>query len=133
MFDTQLHLWAVLLGVVAHLLIGWIWYGPLFGKKWMALVGKTMEDVGSPMKAMLLGLVTALFKSYFLDRAVTAIGADSIGAAIMVAFWLWFGFVLMVELLKVFYEGRNTTLVTLDVGYQLAWFIVTGAIVGAFI
>lgn len=133
MFDTQLHLWAVLLGVVAHAVIGMIWFGPLLGKRWMALVGKTPDELGNPGKAMLGALLTSLFKAYFLDRIVTGMGADGIGSAIMIAFWIWFGFILMYDLLKYFYEGRSSGLVTLDTGFNLVWFIATGAIIGAFI
>lgn len=133
MFDSQLHLWAVLLGVVAHAVLGMLWFGPLFGKRWMALVGKTPDDIGNPMQAMVGGLVTSLFKAYFLDRIVTGMGADGIGSAIMIAFWIWFGFILMYDLLKYFYEGRSTGLVTLDTGFELVWFVAAGAIIGAFL
>lgn len=30
---------AVVLAAVVSMIVGWLWYGPLFGKQWMALMG----------------------------------------------------------------------------------------------
>ena len=35
---------AILVATVAAFVLGGLWYGPLFGKAWMAALGKTEED-----------------------------------------------------------------------------------------
>ena len=40
---------AVGLGTVATMLLGYLWYGPLFGKLWSAKSGQAMQS-GEPMK-----------------------------------------------------------------------------------
>ncbi|MCK7535472.1 MAG: DUF1761 domain-containing protein [Marinilabiliales bacterium] len=36
--------WAVATGAVLSMVIGAIWYGPLFGKKWAEIIGADMSD-----------------------------------------------------------------------------------------
>lgn len=38
-FITSINYWAVLVSAFCAFFIGWIWYGPLFGKLWMKLNG----------------------------------------------------------------------------------------------
>ena len=39
-FD-QINFLAVLVGGVINMAVGFVWYGPLFGKLWLRLIGKT--------------------------------------------------------------------------------------------
>lgn len=45
---------AVLAAVVANMVLGFLWYGPLFGKSWRAAVGKTEEDRPDPSLGLYL-------------------------------------------------------------------------------
>ncbi len=47
----DINLLAVLLAAVAFFAIGAIWYGPLFGKPWMALNGVIVGEDGKPKHA----------------------------------------------------------------------------------
>ena len=42
--DIQVNYVAILACGISAMVIGSIWYGPLFGKTWMQLTGKKMED-----------------------------------------------------------------------------------------
>ena len=35
----------VILAAISAMVVGYVWYGPLFGKPWMKLVGITKEDI----------------------------------------------------------------------------------------
>ena len=40
---------AVILGAVLNVVLGMLWYGPLFGNLWLKLIEKKKEDIsGSP-------------------------------------------------------------------------------------
>jgi hypothetical protein len=41
----NINYWAVLVCGVLSMVIGFVWYGPLFGKKWMEIVGATFKDI----------------------------------------------------------------------------------------
>ena len=49
---------AVLVAVVAAQVVGFLWYGPLFSKQWMAALGRTQEEVRAegPGPAMIVGI-----------------------------------------------------------------------------
>ena len=130
MFTTQVHLWAVLVSVVAYSLIGWIWYGPLFGKQWMAAMKISKEGMSGSMMPMLYGVIVSVFKAYFLDRVVTLTGVSTVFGAMVSAFWIWFGFILTYGLILHIYERRSNALTTIEQGFELVWFLVAGALIG---
>ena len=41
---SLLNIWAVLGSMVASIVFGFLWYGPLFGKPWMRLSGIVMPS-----------------------------------------------------------------------------------------
>jgi hypothetical protein len=41
---------AVLLAAVANMVVGMLWYGPLFGKQWQALMGFNADSMKSITK-----------------------------------------------------------------------------------
>ena len=42
--------WAIASGAVLSMVFGAIWYGPLFGKKWMELIGVNSADLEARKK-----------------------------------------------------------------------------------
>ena len=44
--------WAVLVCAVLAMALGFLWYGPLFGKKWMNIVGVGPADLAARQKMM---------------------------------------------------------------------------------
>ena len=52
----------VLIATIVSFIFGYLWYGPLFGKKWMKLMGFTKRSLKSmkmtPATAMILGFVS---------------------------------------------------------------------------
>ena len=62
---------AVIVGAIVSFLVGWAWYGPLFGKKWAEGVGVELGNAQNmPMGAMGLQMLGLLLMSWFV--AVTA-------------------------------------------------------------
>jgi hypothetical protein len=45
MLTFDLNWLAVLVAIVANMIVGALWYGPLFGKQWMKEEGLTMGDI----------------------------------------------------------------------------------------
>ncbi len=90
--DIVINYWAVVGGAIFLFVMGMTWYGPLFGKTWMRIMGvesMTKEEIAKAQKEMMpmymiqvaLGLVTSFVLYYF----VQLIGMH-------VAFWIWLGF-----------------------------------------
>lgn len=61
---------AVLLTAIVRMIVGILWYGPIFGKQWKKLMGFTDESMKvmkmKPMQATAGGFVTALIMAYVL-------------------------------------------------------------------
>lgn len=65
------------------MIVGAIWYGPIFGKKWMNVNGFSEEDLKGGNMVLILGL-SYLF-SVFMAFAVTGIAIHQTGAFQMMA------------------------------------------------
>ena len=53
---------AVLVAAVSNMIIGFLWYGPVFGKQWIALMGMPPEKVAEAKAKGMKGM----WKSYAL-------------------------------------------------------------------
>ncbi len=92
---------AVLVCAIVSMIIGSIWYGPLFGKQWMKIMEaeKMSPERQKAMKKsmglmyfvqFILSITTATVLAYFINLA--AISAPTVsGVCIAVIAWLGFG------------------------------------------
>lgn len=89
----------VLLGGVVSMIVGSIWYGPLFGKKWMEICGvsamdeakrKEMQKAAMPLYAV--QFILSLVQMYVLMGLITYTNSFQVGA--IVAAFMWLGFVM---------------------------------------
>jgi hypothetical protein len=56
--------WLAILGAtLASFALGGLWYGPIFGKAWMAAIGKKQEELPSNATPFIVSFVTALITS----------------------------------------------------------------------
>ena len=96
--EFEINYLAVIGATVAVMVIGMLWYGPVFGRQWRHLMGYTPES----MKAMKLtagqaiagGIITAFLKAFVLAHVALAFGATGVEGAFMLAFWMWLGLVM---------------------------------------
>jgi len=114
---------AVLVAALVNFVVGWIWYGPLFGNVWKGLMGFTDESMKSmklsAMQAMVGGFITSLVMAYVLSHFVVIFGAIGIAGAFELAFWVWLGFVATTSISAFLWEGKPFKLFVLNAGEQL--------------
>lgn len=131
---SNLNFLAVLVAAFSAFFIGWIWYGPLFGKKWMELNGFTKENM-SQKKWLPLPLIMGINYIATLLAAFSLamfLGTESdavfgIFAGLMIAiFWIATS-----RLNDVLYEQKPMGLFWINVGYNVAIYVIMGAIIGA--
>jgi hypothetical protein len=121
---------AVIAATLAGFAIGGLWYGPLFGKEWMALNGITMQNMPKHNLFKLYGttiflnLVAAISLAMFIGPSDWRFGAF---AGFMT------GLTFVATALGVIYvfESKPLKLWCINAGYQVVFFTVMGAIVGA--
>ncbi len=126
---------AVLAGAVSNMVLGFLWYGPLFGKMWMRLSGITAEKIDAAKaqgmtKNYVISFVGALVMSYVLAHALVFgnayLNTQGVSAGLMVGFWNWLGFVAPVTVGMVLWDGKPWKLWVLTNGYYLVSLLVMG-------
>ncbi|OGY97748.1 MAG: hypothetical protein A2855_01720 [Candidatus Liptonbacteria bacterium RIFCSPHIGHO2_01_FULL_57_28] len=136
---TPVNYLAVLVAAIVAVVLGGLWYGPVFGKKWIALMGMTPEQIEAGKKKgmakeYILTFIGSLVMAYVLAWGLfagapylAAEGTVGAVAGICLGLLAWLGFVAPVTLGSVLWEGRSWTLWFLNNGY----YVVTLAVIGA--
>ena len=128
---------AVLAAAVSSMVIGFLWYGPLFGKQWMAWSGMSAADkdkasssgMGKSYALMLVGsLVMAFVLAHALVFASAYLDAAGVSAGLAAGFWNWLGFIAPVTLGSVLWDNKPWKLWVLNNAYQLVTLCVMGVI-----
>ncbi len=122
---------AVLTAAVATFLIGGLWYGPLFGRRWMAASGVGEERLREGGRgrifgvAFLLQLVAAAVLALFVPTQTT-VGTGALAGFAVGLFWVAtsLGVIYL-------YERRPLAHWAVNAGYQMIAYAVMGAILGA--
>ncbi len=125
MFDLSNISWlAVIVAVVANMVLGFLWYGPLFGKAWLAAVDKKEDELTQSPTMYIVPVLTSLIGAIVLWNVMQATGLGGI----MAAFWMWLGFIALTNLTNNLFRGYSTTLWALEAGNHLVSFGLTGLI-----
>ncbi|HEV2883856.1 MAG TPA: DUF1761 domain-containing protein [Pyrinomonadaceae bacterium] len=124
---------AVIVAAVIHFIIGGLWYGLIFGNKFLEIIGWTPEQQAqivaqSHWSQYLVAFLTSLTLVYILAHFVQYTGAKGAVGGMQTAFWLWLGFVATTQLATVIFEQRKLGLYLLNVGYQLVAGLICGAL-----
>ncbi|OGG06027.1 hypothetical protein A3D05_02870 [Candidatus Gottesmanbacteria bacterium RIFCSPHIGHO2_02_FULL_40_24] len=125
---------AVLVSAVLAMISGFIWYGPIFGKKWMKLVGMTersMDNAKSNMsRTYIISFASAMVMAYVLVHFIKFSLADSFVTGMSVGFWSWLGFVATTSLTGYLYseKPKPSELYFIDNGYQLLTLMLMGGL-----
>lgn len=130
--DISVHWTAALVAGVVAFIIGFLWYGPVFGKQWIAMMKIPQSEVDA-MKAkgmsamlpqMVAGLVQQIIIAAVLSHLLTALNISDAMAATWLAVLVWFGFVAAVTLSQVLWEKRTIALYAFNSVYVLVTFVV---------
>ena len=124
---------AVLVAAVAHFIIGGLWYGLIFGNKFLELIAWSPEKLRemeshNPAKEMVVAFISGLVLVYVLAHFIQYTGARTAIEGLQTAFWLWLGFVATTQLATVIFEERKLGLYLLNIGYQLVGCAIAGVI-----
>lgn len=123
---------AVVAAAVASFVVGWLWYGPLFGKTWTKLSGHTMGNKDEMPKAMTLVFVGLLVTAWVLSAFLQLTGSTTLTSALPVAVWAWFGFQAPEAMGVVLWEGKSWNLYFLNAAQKLVNLLVMAAVLTYF-
>jgi hypothetical protein len=125
----SVNLLGVLVAAVASMVVGFLWYGPLFGKTWMKLSGmKEMGDKSQAMRNYGLTFVGSLIMAYVLGAFLSMTQTVVLTGALTMAFWAWLGFQATILVGTVLWEGKSWNLYALNAVYWLVNLLVMAAV-----
>ncbi|HSW71585.1 MAG TPA: DUF1761 domain-containing protein [Gammaproteobacteria bacterium] len=120
---------AVLVAAVAAMVIGYIWYGPLFGKMWMKESGmKDMKGSGNMAMTYAIQYVAAAVMAYVLAVMLKMSGTTDLMMAVKMAFWIWLGFIATTLIGSVLFEKKSWGYYLVNAGYHLVTLAVVAAV-----
>ncbi|MEQ8525828.1 MAG: DUF1761 domain-containing protein [Gracilimonas sp.] len=128
---------AVVAASLVGFAIGFVWYGPLFGKKWMASVGMTEEDAQNGNMGKIFGftlifqfiMAFCLAMFFYGDPASAEMINGSNGA--FYGFLTGFGWVATAIGVNALYEQKSWTYIFINGSFWIVVFTLMGLILGA--
>ena len=124
---------AVFVAALAYWLLGAVWYGVVFGGRWMVLENMSMEQAKSmnPVLPYVVSFILNILIAYSLAQICIWRNADTIGRGASVGVLLWIGFIGPITYTTYMYEMRPKELFAINQFYPLAGMVLMGAIIGA--
>ena len=137
--DVVINYWAILGCVVFSMIVGFLWYGPLFGKIWSKEMGFTDADreaaMANPNRMYLNYALTAIGSAliaYVLAHALVFGNAymhtSGISGNLMGATWYWLGLMVPVLLNEVLFGKKTWTVFGINIAYYLVLMLGMAAI-----
>ena len=134
---SLLNVWAILAATVSTFLVGYLWYGPLFGKAWMNTVGLTEEQLHEANMAKIFGLsfifelIMAFNLAMFLTGSPEAAEMITAGMGAFYGFLTGFGWIFFAVAVHSLFERRSWKYIFINGGYWAVSFTIMGLIIGA--
>lgn len=121
---------SVLVAAIVMLVVGFVWYAkPVFGKKWAALSGLSMDGPKQGMMKGMIGMfIASLIASWVLAMSLKAWQVTSVTEAFMGAFFLWLGFVATTHIGSVLFEKKPLALFAINAVHYLVGLALAGAV-----
>jgi uncharacterized membrane protein YjjP (DUF1212 family) len=130
--------WAVLACGVLSMVVGFLWFGPLFGKAWLRVVKATPEDLAARQAMQksagplyFVQFILALFQAWVLAYYIAGWKEAS---GLTNALWIWAAFIMPIVAGMSMWNNDSRrvawTRFLLQAGYQLVLFILYGLILG---
>jgi hypothetical protein len=129
---TGMNWLAVIVSGAAAMMIGFFWYGPLFGKAWMKANKFTEKDMKkmkiTPKMAMSFGTINSFVMAILLALIFSALKSNSLVDGIIAGVVLWAGIAATTRVNSVIFEQRPLSLYIINAGYDLTTILAMGII-----
>ena len=140
--EIMINWWAVIVSAVVSIVIGSLWFGPIFGKKWMEVMGvdkateaEKKEMMNNAVMLYVLQFVLSIVTIYVLAHYIAGWQPQP-GAwgGITNALWIWLGFIMPTLAGNAMWSGKTKRLARnmflINAGYTFVLYVVFGAILG---
>ncbi len=117
--EVDINVLAVVVATIAHQVLGFLWYGPLFGKLWLREVGKTREEIAQgPATGMIIAVVGSLLSALAIALLLTLSDDPTVGLGLAVGAVAGVGFAAASTFTTGAFEERKPKVSALFSGYR---------------
>ena len=134
MKELKINYLAVLAAVILQFVLGFLWYGPLFGGPWMEMVGldaATVEANPPGAGIWITNVVSAALAMYVLAWLFVKLKVESLLKGIWIGFVIGATFVLMSRMTSGMFSDYPYWLEWINGGYTTVGLMIGGAVLGA--
>lgn len=129
----NINLLGVVIAGVIGMAVGFSWYGPIFGKLWVKLMGFTKEDMEEAQKkSMILSYALGLLGQFITAYALSILVASSFqyfgGFSYSPILWIWLGIIVPIQMGAVLWERKPWALFALNCAYYLVQLLAMGLV-----
>ena len=135
--NVPVQYWAILLAAIVNMVLGALWFGPLFGKSWAKHGGmgqhemeKAKEKGMTKNYALMFGgsLLMAYVLAQTLIFANAYLNTSGLSSGLMIGFMSWVGFIVPVTIGVVLWNGKSWMYWLITYAYNLVGLLLMGAI-----
>lgn len=120
---------AVIVAAIVAMVIGFVWYSPLFfGKVWTEQTGMKMGKGKGMGKSMLIALISSLITAFVLDVIIQTAGVTTVTQGLIVAGVVWLGFVVSYQMVRMAFEKTSMNFFLEEVAHHLLVFCIMSII-----
>lgn len=130
---------AVIVAAIINMVLGFLWYGPFFGKPWRQMMGMSLNPddykmSGAMYRSLGIGFVLALIMNFVFAHMIgfTSMisGIPGLQDGLWLGFFIWLGFILVATSGVCLWEGKPLKLWAIHASYYLVLLLINGALLG---
>ena len=135
--ESEINWLAVIAASLVGFVVGFLWYGPVFGKAWMAESGMTEEKAKEGNMGKIFGLsfifqfIMAYCLAMFFFGTPEGAAQITIGSATFYGFLTGAGWILPAFAISGLFEQKSWKLILIHGGYWVVTFTLMGLVLGA--
>lgn len=128
-FDLAQIAWLpVLVVTLAGFMLGGVWYGPLFGKAWMAALGKREEDIRPTPLPFVISFVSAAGTAIGIALLVAALNLATLASGLALGALVGVLFIAAAMASDSAFCGTGLPLFLIQAGYRVVYSLLMGGV-----
>lgn len=127
--EIEVNMLGIAIAVGVNFILGWLWYGPLFGKAWAVEMRMDMTkkpEASVMIRGMVMMIVGNFLMAYVMAHDIFAWsnvpGMESmsgLGAISSTAFFIWLGYYVPTHIGATTWENKSWKLTGINLSYHL--------------
>ena len=125
-----LNWWAIIVATAAAFALGALWYGPMFGKAWVAALGKTEDEIQPSPEPFIVSAVAALVTCVVVAALMHGLAMTGSITGIVFGLITGVGFIATSMASDSAFCGWGWKLWSIQAGYRVTYSALMGGIIG---